>query len=188
MIYIIDLYYYTTKQLMKLKPYYLLVIFSLPFFNQCIYAQGKIGYISIPQLVRSMPEFAQATIDLDEYEKALIQVSNDNQAEFSRQDSIFKADSLKWNPAVKDVRRTELNTISVKMINFSREAEQLLNKREQELLAPIQQKALLTTQMVAKENGYSFVMSKEQLISFLVTDDLLPLVWKKLNIEPPPKK
>jgi outer membrane protein len=61
----------------------------------------------------------------------------------------------------------------------------LINKKEQELLAPIQQKAVQTSQAVAKENGYAYILPKEQLISFPAADDILPLVLKKLNIAAP---
>lgn len=167
------------------------MLLSLSFFlvnqNQ-LQAQNKIGYISIQELVYAMPEFKTATTNLNDYEKALVQQGQDNQAEFSRQDSIFKIDSLKWNESVKEVKRRELNVISLKMINFNQEAQQLMNKKEQDLLAPIQAKALETAKAVAKENGYSYVLSKEQLIAFPVTDDILPLVLKKLNIIVPPNK
>ncbi len=167
------------------------MLLSLSFFlvnrNQ-LQAQNKIGYISIQELVYTMPEFKTATTNLNDYEKALVQQGQDNQAEFSRQDSIFKIDSLKWNESVKEVKRRELNVISLKMINFNQEAQQLMNKKEQDLLAPIQAKALETAKAVAKENGYSYVLSKEQLIAFPVTDDILPLVLKKLNIIVPPNK
>jgi outer membrane protein len=58
----------------------------------------------------------------------------------------------------------------------------MMNQHEQELLAPIQDKAVSTSQAVAKENGYAYILPKEQLIAFPAADDILPLVFKKLNI------
>jgi outer membrane protein len=87
---------------------------------------------------------------------------------------------------MKEVKRKELNELYIKWTNFiNQEAQQLINKKEQELLAPIQQKAVQTSQAVAKENGYAYILPKEQLISFPAADDILPLVLKKLNITPP---
>ena len=149
-------------------------------------AQAKIGYISIQELVTQMPEFKKASNDLDEYEKALIAQGQEHQREWRRQDSLFNVDSPKWNPSVKDVKRRELNAIYLKVINYNQEAQQQMQARERELLAPIQQKAVQTTQAVAKENGFSYILSKEQLISYPPGDDLLNLVLKKLGIAPPP--
>jgi len=147
-------------------------------------AQNKIGYISLQDLMAAMPEYKTAANDLQDYQKALIQQGNDNQQEFFRRDSIYKTDSVKWSPSMRDLKKKELNELYMKWANFSQEARELLNKREQELLAPIQQKAVQTSQTVAKENGYAYILPKEQLISFPTSDDILPLVFKKLNITP----
>ncbi len=45
---------------------------------------------------------------------------------------------------------------------------------------------MTTLNTVAKENGYSYVYSKEALLVAPPGDDLLPLVAKKLNIKLPP--
>ena len=166
-----------------MKRTLILAFFAFSFF--LANAQSKIGHISIQELVLAMPEYKKATTDLDDYEKALVQSGQEQQQEYLRQDSIFKADSLKWNAAQKEVKRTELNTIYLRVINFNQEAQKLMAKREQDLIAPIQQKAVQTSQAVAKENGYSYILSKEQLVAFPLTDDILPLVLKKLNIAPP---
>jgi outer membrane protein len=145
-------------------------------------AQNKIGYISLQELIPAMPEYKNAASDVEEYRKALISQGSDYQQEFMRKDSVYKVDSAKWSNAMRDVKRKELNQLYMKWMNFNQEAEQLMEKRQQELLTPIQQKAVQTTQSVAKENGYGYVLSKETLISFPTADDLLPLVKKKLNI------
>lgn len=146
-------------------------------------AQNKIGFISLQELIPAMPEYKKAVADLDEYQKALVDQGNDYQQEFIRKDSIYKTDSTKWSQAMREVKRKELNELYMKWMNFNQEAEQLYQKKQQELIAPIQQKAVSTTQTVAKENGYSYVISKETLISFPSADDLLPLVSKKMNIK-----
>ena len=150
-------------------------------------AQNKIGYISLQELISAMPEYKTAANDMQEYQKALVQQGNDYQLEFLRKDSIAKsADTIKWTAAMKDLKRKELNELYIKWTNFiNQEAQQLMNKHEQDLLAPIQQKAVQTSQAVAKENGYAYILPKEQLISFPAADDILPLVFKKLNITPP---
>jgi outer membrane protein len=166
---------------MKRTYFFILLIFS----GFLLQAQPKIGHISINELVAAMPEYKKASTDLDEYEKALIQMGQERQAQHARYDSIYKADSANWNAAQKDVKKTELNALYLKLINFNQEAQQMMQKREQELMNPITQKALQTAQAVAKENGYSYILNKEQLIAFPPSDDILPLALKKLNITPP---
>jgi outer membrane protein len=169
---------------MKRQLVAVLIIIGVIIANN-LQAQNKIGYISLQELIASMPEYKTASTELQEYQKALVQQGNELQMEFLRQDSLFKADSSKWNASMKDVKRKGLNELYIKWTNFmNEEAQQMLNKREQDLLAPIQQKAVQTSQAVAKENGYAYILPKEQLISFPTADDILPLVFKKLNITP----
>jgi outer membrane protein len=146
-------------------------------------AQVKIGYISLQELMVAMPEYKTAEKDMADYQQALVEQGADYQKAFMTKDSIFKADSSKWTQANKDVKRKEINELYLRWANFNQEAQKLIEKREQDLIAPIQQKAVETTRTVAKENGYSYVLSKEQLISFPATDDMFPLVAKKLNLK-----
>ena len=153
-------------------------------------AQNKIGYISLQDLIAAMPEYKKAAADMEEYKKALVQQGNDYQQQFVEKQKVATGpDTLKWTSAQKDVKRKELNDLYLKWTNFvNQEAQQMMNQHEQELLAPIQEKAVTTSQAVAKENGYAYILPKEQLIAFPAADDILPLVFKKLNITPPSKE
>jgi len=177
---------------MKRQFVAIIVIFTIGLLANAFQAsaQNKIGYISLQDLIAAMPEYKQAAADMQEYQKALVQQGAEYQQEFLRKDSIAKsADTIKWTPSMKEIKRKELNELYIKWNNFvSQEAQQLLNKHEQDLLAPIQDKAVQTSQAVAKENGYAYILPKEQLIAFPAADDILPLVFKKLNIAPPAKE
>jgi outer membrane protein len=152
-------------------------------FGSDVQAQNKIGYISLQELIPAMPEYKQAETDLADYGKALNEQLNDYRKNFDTKDSIYKADSAKWTPAMREVRKKELNELAMKVYTFQQEAQQLLQKKENDLIVPIQQKAVQTTQAVAKENGYSYILSKDQLIHFPASDDVLPLVAKKLGLK-----
>jgi outer membrane protein len=152
-------------------------------------AQNKIGYISLQELISAMPEYKKAQADMQEYQKALVQQGTEYQQTFVDKQKSFVGDSIKMTAAVKEVKRKELNELYIKWTNFvNQEAQQMMNQHEQELLAPIQEKAVQTSQAVAKENGYAYILPKEQLIAFPSADDILPLVFKKLNITPAAKE
>jgi outer membrane protein len=148
-------------------------------------AQSKIGYISLQELISAMPEYKKAQAEMQDYQKALVQQGNDYQQAFMLKQKSMADDSSKWTSAVKEVKKKELNELYIKWTNFvNQEAQQMMNQHEQELLAPIQDKAVTTSQAVAKENGYTYILPKEQLIAFPAADDILQLVFKKLNIAP----
>ena len=143
---------------------------------------NKIGYISLQELVSSMPEYKKAQTEMQEYQKALVQQGTEYQQAFMEKQKAI-GDTIKWTAAQKEVKKKELNELYIKWTNFvNQEAQQMMNQHEQELLAPIQDKAVATSQAVAKENGYAYILPKEQLIAFPAADDILPLVFKKLNI------
>jgi len=61
--------------------------------------------------------------------------------------------------------------------------QQELQKKQEEYSTPIQKKALDAVQAVAKENGYTYVFVKEALLVSPPSDDLAPLVKKKLGLK-----
>jgi outer membrane protein len=71
----------------------------------------------------------------------------------------------------------------VKLQGWQQQAQQLYQQKYQDLIAPIQKKAVETVQAVAKENGYTYVLSKEALLVSPPAEDLLPLVKKKLGLK-----
>lgn len=168
---------------MKLKIAALIIMTTV--MVKSVDAQSKIGHVSVQEIVNNMPEYKSALTELDDFEKALIELGKEYNREYNRQDSLFAADSSKWTPAMKEVKRKELNAAYLKVLNFNQDAQNQMNQKEQQLLAPVQQKAIQTAQQVAKENGYAYVLPKEQLIAFPASEDILPLVLKKLNITPP---
>ena len=62
-----------------------------------------------------------------------------------------------------------------------------MQQKQEELMAPIAQKASQLIADVAKANGYSYVFRKEALVVQPDADDLLPLVKKKLDGAGAPK-
>lgn len=146
-------------------------------------AQNKMGYISLQELVPHMPEYKKAEQDLVDYQKALAEQLQDYNAQYQYKDSVSKADSAKWSAAVREVKRKELNELGLKIMTFQQEAQQLLQRKEQELILPVQEKAVETIRVVAKENGYTYVFSKEGLLVSPPGDDLLQLVAKKMGLK-----
>ncbi len=147
-------------------------------------AQSKIGYVSLGELIQAMPESKKADTAYNEYQNALQQQLAEYQNEYYEKDSLLKSkDTLKYTKAQLEVKRRDLNELILKLQGFNQQAQQQLQQKQQELLAPIQKKATDAIQTVAKENGYTYVLSKEALFVSPAADDLSPLVKKKLGIK-----
>lgn len=87
------------------------------------------------------------------------------------------------NASLKDIKRRELqDRIGV----HSKKQEQfnkMLEDEKEKALKPLRAKLMKTIQDVAKENGYTHVAYKEQLIVFPQADDITDKVKKKLGIK-----
>ncbi len=148
------------------------------------HAQVKIGYINLTELIGSMPEAKKADSNLVEYSNALSQNYEEQRREFNEQDSLLSSkDTVKYTKAQLQVKRQNLAELLVKLQGYQQQASQLYQQKQQELLAPIQKKAIDVTQAAAKENGYTYVFIKDALIVSPPADDLLPLVKKKLGLK-----
>jgi len=159
-------------------------VMGLVFAGTSSQAQTKIAYISLADVITSMPEYKKADTSLADYQTALGQNFEDMKKEFSEQDSLLNSkDTVKYSKAVIELKRKNLGEMYLKLQGWQQQAQQLYQQKQQDLIAPIQKKAVETVQAVAKEAGYTYVFSKEALFVSPPADDLLPLVKKKLGIK-----
>ena len=147
-------------------------------------AQSKIGYISINELIAGMPEAKKADSSLQEFQAALGQNFEDQKKELTEQDSLLNSkDTAKYTKAQLEIKRKNFGEQYLKLQSYQQQASQQMQQKQQELVAPIQKKAIEAIQAVAKESGYTYVFAKDALLTYPPADDLLPLVKKKLNIK-----
>jgi outer membrane protein len=120
---------------------------------------------------------------MNDYQNALAQNYDDMRREFSEQYSLLSSkDTAKYTKAQLELKRKNLGDLYQKMMTFQQQAQQMAQQKNQELLAPIQRKAVEAIQAVAKENGYTYVFVKEQLLVSPPSEDIINLVKKKLGI------
>jgi outer membrane protein len=148
-------------------------------------AQTKIGYISSQELVSIMPETAKADSILTDLRNALVQSATDKQSAWYAAIEKFNKDSATYTSAQKAVKRDDLTKMGQDLGGEEERIQQALQKRQQELIQPINKKAYDAVQAVAKENGYTYVFEKEALLVAPPGEDILQLVAKKLNISVP---
>jgi outer membrane protein len=160
------------------------VVMGLVLVGNTTKAQTKIGTISLAELIPSMPEYKKADTAMNEFQNALNQQYQDLVNEYQQQQTLLSSkDTVKYTAAVLEIKRKDLGDLASKLQNFQTTAEQMRNQKNQELLQPIQKKAMDAIQAVAKENGYTYIISKDQLLVSPPADDILPFVKKKLGLK-----
>lgn len=162
----------------------LAVMMGLVLSGNSVKAQGKIGVISLAELIPTMPEYKKADTAMNEYNNALQQNYQDMVSEYQQQSSLLSSkDTAKYTAAQLEIKRKDVSDLLVKLQGWQQQAQQMQNQKNQELMAPITKKAMDAVQAVAKENGYTYVISKDQLLVSPPADDILPLVKKKLGLK-----
>lgn len=159
------------------------VVMGLTLAGNSTKAQGKIGYISLQELMMSMPEYKKADTAMGDYQNALAQNFDDMRKEYVEQDSLLSSkDTAKYTRAQLELKRKNLGELYLKLQGWQQQAQQLMQQKQQDLIAPMQKKAVETVQAVAKEGGYTYVFNKEALLTYPTADDLLPKAKAKLGI------
>lgn len=162
------------------------VVMGLIMTGSSVKAQGgtKIGVVSLQELIPTMPDYKKADTALNDFQNALGQQFDDMRKEYYEKDSALNSkDSVKFTKAQLEMKRREVNELLVKLQGWQQQAQQMYQQKQQELITPIQKKALEAVQAVAKENGYAYVLSKEALLVSPPAEDILPLVKKKLGVK-----
>ena len=151
-------------------------------FTGTSFSQAKIGYISTEELIGVMPEAEKANTELQEYQAALQQQQASYYKELNELDSLFAKDSATMSRATKELKRNDMIALYQKVQNWQQTSQQMIGQKQQELLGPIQKKAIDNIKLVAKEGGYNYVFEAGSLLVSPPADDILPLVKKKLGI------
>lgn len=139
-----------------------LVIFLLMMLPLGLFAQeSKIAIVNTQEVMMAMPEFTDMQKQMQEmeanYQKELKVMSDEYQKKYS--DFIAQQDSLTENIRLR--RMQELDDINQRSQNFIQVSQQDFQKKQNELLTPIQEKLRNAIAAVGKENGYLYILDPQ---------------------------
>ena len=145
-------------------------------------AQQKFGHASLEDVVSIMPDIKKADSLLQKFRKD----SLDNSLpfyinEYKRKDSISKSPATP--AAIKQTVQQEAAQYLQIIQNWDQFAQNEMQRKQAEVLNPYFAKAFELINSVAKENGYTWVFKQDALLVAPPTDDMLPLVAKKLGVK-----
>jgi outer membrane protein len=148
-------------------------------------AQNKIGYINFGEVMQAMPEVEKAQKAIQAYQNEQAMMYQEYTIELNTLDSIINVDSIKWNETKKEIKRKEISDKYIALQKFEQEAKEKIQAKQEEVVAPIRDKALKMITEVAKENGYAYVLNDESLLVKPQGDNLISLVKAKLGVKAP---
>lgn len=165
--------------------FYLSILMTGTLYSQ---AQSRIGYISMSELLQVMPGYKTTDSILANYQQALAEKYQEMVHEFNQQDSsLVSPDTLHYTREQLAVRRQDLSDLYTKIQGYSQQAGQLLQQKQEELMAPIRKKANDLIWELARQHGYTYVLLKETLAVYPLHDDLMPYARQSLGLTPAPR-
>jgi outer membrane protein len=152
-------------------------------------AQTKIGYIRIDDMVSLMPETGKIDTMIQKYQtdslnpRLKLEIEN-----FQYKDSILtKTDTSKTPKGVLNQMKIDRDNHLYFINNFQQLAQQAVQSKQEELLTPVYSKVYDAIKAVAKEKGYTHVLSKDAFLVAPEGDDMLFAVAAKLKVKLPPQ-
>ncbi|HPT70592.1 MAG TPA: OmpH family outer membrane protein [Syntrophomonas sp.] len=149
------------------------------------FAQQKIGHINTQDVLQLMPERDSAAKVFDKFNEEINKNFESMKVAYNNALDAFTKQKDSLSPFLRDTKQQEIIDMQGKIENFKVAAQQELQKKQDDLMAPIVEKLKKAIKAVAEEHKFTYVLDSGSLL--FVPDDeslnLLPLVKAKLGIK-----
>ncbi|MBR6167471.1 MAG: OmpH family outer membrane protein [Paludibacteraceae bacterium] len=159
------------------------IIAMLLMLPMAISAQ-KFGHINTQELFAMMPEVNQVRLKMDtinnQYENQLASMNE----EFQRKYQDYVSQEATMADAIKQIRQQELQEMQQRIQLFYQTAEQDIQKKQQELLAPVHEKMTKAIKAVGEREGYTYIFDSAAMVHIGADAiDVMPAVKRELKID-----
>ena len=144
----------------------------------------KFAHVNFNELVMLMPAADSARAQIAASQQEAQDTYKSMTDEFQVKYKQYQQKSSTWTPAIRESKEKELQDIQTRIQDFDQSIQQELQQQQNELMAPIQQKALEVVNNLAKAGGYIYVFERGSLlyIDEAQSTDLTKAARKALNI------
>jgi outer membrane protein len=146
---------------------------------------AKFGYINSQDLVSLLPEAILADSLLQAFALDIQAQYADYRKEYETKLKDFEANRASLSEFVVSSREADLQALARRIKEFEAESQPLMDRKRNELFAPVLNRAQELLGQIAAENGYRMIFdSANGSIAWAPEgDNVLPLVRKKLGLE-----
>ena len=163
-----------------MKKIFVIAIASLMAFSA---GAQKIGRVNFNELVMLMPEMDAARETIAASQKEAEETYAAMVEEYQGKVSQYQQKNASWTAAIKESKEKELMDIQNRIQEFQQNISQELQQQQNQLVAPINEKANSTVQEIAKAKGIDILFDATQAIYFSdAVIDLTAEARKALNI------
>lgn len=149
----------------------------------------RIGFARIDYIVSQMPESKQVESQLSVQQTQAETELKRLQKEFDEKYASYQKAGAQLSETVRKDRETELQSLQTRIQEFSRSAQESLQKKYAQLMSPVLSKVQQAIDSVAKQNGYRFILNAPSSGSSVILysseeNNITDLVIKRLGIVP----
>ena len=160
------------------------IIIAMMLALPMIASAQKFGHINTQELFTQMPEVAKIKLKMDtiqsQYENQLASMNE----EIQKKAQDYQAQEATMADAVKQIRQQELQEMQQRIQLFYQTAEQDIQKKQQELLAPVHEKLAKAIKAVGERENYTYIFDSQAMVHIgNDAHDVTPLVKKELGIK-----
>ena len=160
------------------------IIIALMLILPMAVSAQKFGHINTQELFAMMPEVNQVRLKMDtinnQYENQLASMNE----EFQRKYQDYMAQEATMAEAIKQIRQQELQEMQQRIQLFYQTAEQDIQKKQQELLAPVHEKMTKAIKAVGDREGYTYIFDSAAMVHIGADAiDVMPAVKRELKID-----
>jgi outer membrane protein len=165
-----------------MKKITFLVLISL--ITLSTFSQNKFGYIDSQELLMLMPERKNAESEVQNFAKSLESQLAAMTAEYQESVQDYQSNEANYTDLIKQDKIAEITGLEQRIQAFQQNAQQSLQKKEQELLEPILSKARSAIEEVAVEGNFTYIFDKSvgSILYAKESENVLSLVKKKLKL------
>ncbi|MFZ2906925.1 MAG: OmpH family outer membrane protein [Cyclobacteriaceae bacterium] len=173
------------------KQFFVLVFGLAAVVSNAQTAPLKVGYADVEYIFSQMPESKAMESDLQTMQTQLKKSYDAKVAEFQKKLQEYQQFGATVPDAVKQNSERELQQLQQNIQKFEQDSQNDLQKKQAQLLEPIQLKVGKAIEDMAKENGFTFVLISQigGVDVILYADekmDVSDMVLKKMGITPAP--
>ncbi|MDF0715724.1 OmpH family outer membrane protein [Muricauda sp. 334s03] len=146
-------------------------------------AQSKVAHINVQQLLSEMPEMKAAQAELKKLQETYQADIQGSMTELQNKYTQYQNEATSKTREENEQRAVELQGFEKNIEEAQQKAMQDMQKKQQELFAPISEKAKAAIEKVAAAEGYEYVIDASPGLSLIVAKgkDLLPAVKQELG-------
>ncbi|MCK9168665.1 MAG: OmpH family outer membrane protein [Bacteroidia bacterium] len=147
--------------------------------------KAKFGHINFAELYAMMPGQDTVKVLYEAYAKDIQSQFQVMQSEYETKLMDYQQNSGAMSDIIRETKEKEIIDLQNRIEAFQYSAQEKMTNKENQLTAPMIEKARKAVEEVAKENAYTYIFnSSEGLILYAEpADNVMPLVKKKLGIQ-----